>query len=113
MTMADLGKGAGEPVPPLFLDQTEAQRAEKDFLRSLSLTQGLNDHLPPYLPVWIRHCMIMLVNFIDRLGNVTGDTQLYIGSINSVGRALNCTVGGRGYDSLDQINTPGLIITEK
>ena len=57
--------------------------------------------------------MIMLVNFIDRLGNVTGDTQLYIGSINSVGRALNCTVEGRGYDSRDQINTPGLKITEK
>ena len=57
--------------------------------------------------------MIILVNFIDRLGNVTEDTQLYIGSINSVGRGLNCTVGGRGYDSRDRINTPGLKITEK
>ena len=45
MTMTDPGKGAGEPVPPLFLDQTEAQRAEKDFLRPLSLISG--SELPP------------------------------------------------------------------
>ena len=39
--MADPGEGAGEPVPSLFLDQTEAQRAEKDFFKTA----------PPYLRV--------------------------------------------------------------
>ena len=34
MTMADPGEGPGEPAPPLFLDQTEAQRAEKDFFKT-------------------------------------------------------------------------------
>ena len=47
MTMADPGKGAGEPVPPLFLDQTEAQRAEKDFLRPLSLISWSEWPPPP------------------------------------------------------------------
>ena len=47
MTMADPGKGAEEPVPPLFLDQTEAQRAEKDFLRPLSLISGSEWPPPP------------------------------------------------------------------
>ena len=47
MTMADPGKGAGEPVPPLFLDQTEAQRAEKGFLRPLSLISGSEWPPPP------------------------------------------------------------------
>ena len=28
-TVAELGEGLGYPGPPLFLDQTEAQRAEK------------------------------------------------------------------------------------
>ena len=32
--MADPGEGPGEPAPPLFLDQTEAQRAEKDFFKT-------------------------------------------------------------------------------
>ena len=45
--MADPGKGAEEPVPPLFLDQTEAQRAEKDFLRPLSLIPGSEWPPPP------------------------------------------------------------------
>ena len=27
------GRGQGGPTPPLFLDQTEARRAEKNFLR--------------------------------------------------------------------------------
>ena len=45
--------------PPLFLDQTEAQRAEKNFWGRPGppLSQGLNYHPPPpYLKVWIRHC---------------------------------------------------------
>ena len=74
--MADPGEGPGgggggaPPPPPLFLDQTEAQRAEKYFWRPgpspsskrewstsfpLALSQDLNDRAPTYLKVWIRH----------------------------------------------------------
>ena len=57
------GRGPGLPPPPhLFLDQTEARRAEKNFLRPPPPPS-----LPPYLRVWmtgpptylkvlIRHC---------------------------------------------------------
>ena len=43
-------------VPPLFLHQTEARRAEKFFWRLLPPQRPLP--LPPslYLKVWIRHC---------------------------------------------------------
>ena len=45
------GMQGGRIVPPLFLDQTEAQTARKNFL---------GDHcLPPtHLRVWIRHCIV-------------------------------------------------------
>ena len=59
--MADPGDGPGGPAPPpLFLDQTEAQRAEKIFLghRPAPLSQGLDDPPPPlYLKVWFRRCL--------------------------------------------------------
>ena len=32
---------------------------------------------------------------------------------SSVGRALDCSAGGRGFDSRGRINTQGLKITEK
>ena len=47
--MADPGEGPGGPGPPLFLDQNEARRAEKIFLRPPPLFQGLDDRLPPYI----------------------------------------------------------------
>ena len=54
-----IGPGA-RPAPPLFLDQTEAQRAKKEFFwrPGPPLSQGLNYPPPPpfYLKVWIRHC---------------------------------------------------------
>ena len=48
MSVADLGevpggRGGGDS-PPLLLDQTEAQRAEKNLF---------GDPLPPYLRVWM------------------------------------------------------------
>ena len=45
-SVADPGKGPGNlPLPPpLFLDQTEARRAEKKLFE---------DHPPPYLRVWM------------------------------------------------------------
>ena len=42
--MADPGKGPGGPGSPLFLDQTEARRAEKNFFW---------DRASPYLRVWM------------------------------------------------------------
>ena len=47
--MADPGEGPGGAEPPLFLDQTEARRAEKDFFRPpppLPLSEGLDQPLP-------------------------------------------------------------------
>ena len=44
------GRGLGAQVPPLFLDQTEARRAEKNFFGDLC-TPTLH-----YLKVWSRHC---------------------------------------------------------
>ena len=50
--------------PSLFLDQNEARRAEKIFLRPPPpLSQGLDDQPPPpppHLVVWIRHCFPFL-----------------------------------------------------
>ena len=57
MTVADLGE-AGPPLLFSFLDQTEARRAEKNFFGNRPpLSQGLDDRAPPYLKVWIGHCM--------------------------------------------------------
>ena len=47
--VADLGEGPGGPGLPLFLDQTEARRAEKKiFFKTapLPLSQGLDDRPP-------------------------------------------------------------------
>ena len=45
-SVADLGEGPGGPSLPLFLDQNEARRAEKNFF----LRPGPS---PPYLRVWM------------------------------------------------------------
>ena len=56
------GGARGGPGPPLFLDQTEARRAENFFWRPpplprLCLRVWMTvPPLPPYLKVWIRHC---------------------------------------------------------
>ena len=50
LTVADPGEGSGGP-PPLFLDQNEARRAEKFFLRRRPPLP------PPYLKVWSRYCL--------------------------------------------------------
>ena len=54
----------GGAPPPLFLDQTEAQRAAKMFLETFPppLSKGLDDRptsSPPNLKFWIRHCMVL------------------------------------------------------
>ena len=45
------GEGQALP-PPLFLDQTEARRAENKFWRPLPTPSPP----PPFLKAWIRHC---------------------------------------------------------
>ena len=62
--MADPREGCAPPSPPLFLDQTDAQRAEKFFfggggdraLPYLRVCMTTLPHPTPYLKVWIRHC---------------------------------------------------------
>ena len=51
-SVVDPGEGPGGPGPPLFFDQNEARRAEKNFLgdRPPPLSQGLDDR-PPRL-IW-------------------------------------------------------------
>ena len=64
VTVMDPGEGPrGTRPPPLFLDQTEGRRVERNFLETAPpppcLSQGV-DYRPlpplPYLKVWIRHC---------------------------------------------------------
>ena len=61
------GRGPGgpspHPPPPLFLDQTEAQRAEKKTFGDLSpSSQG-----PRYLKVWIRFYYVSFLLFTPRI----------------------------------------------
>ena len=47
MAVADLGEVPGGIGPPLFLDQTEARKAEKNlFGDRFPLSQGLDDRAP-------------------------------------------------------------------
>ena len=63
--VADPGEGPGGPVPPLFLDQAEAKRAEKIFLET--------DQPPPpptaYLRVW------MIPTSLSRSGSATVEAK--------------------------------------
>ena len=54
------GRSPGGPGLPLFLDQTETRRAEKNFFGERPrLSKGLDDlDPPPYLKVWIWHCYL-------------------------------------------------------
>ena len=45
----------GRPGPPLFLDQTKNKWFGR--LTPPPLSKGLDDPHPPYLKVWIRHCI--------------------------------------------------------
>ena len=54
------GRGPGGLDPLLFLDQTEAQRAEKNFFGDPPLIKGSGWLRPPYLKVWMQHCQHFL-----------------------------------------------------
>ena len=61
------GGARGAQPPPLFLDQNEAQRAEKNFFEAgvPPLPQGLDDRPPPYLRVWIRQWDFLFPSVFD------------------------------------------------
>ena len=68
------GRDPGSPASRLFLDQTEARRAEKIFLRPgppLPYLRVWMTPLPPYLKVWIRHCGVGLVCYTAVFSVVT------------------------------------------
>ena len=61
------GGARGTRVPLLFLDQTEARRAEKSFLETSPPppSKGLGGPPPPpppppYLKVWLRYCIFVV-----------------------------------------------------
>ena len=64
--------------------------------RQVKKSSGTNSPLPFDVNV-----MLNLANRFDR------------GRISSVGRALDCRAGGRGFDSRGRTNTQGLKTTEK
>ena len=78
--MADPGKGSGGPAP-LFLNQTDARRADKFFGdRATPLSKGLVDRRPSpppslYLKVWIRHWTF---NMHDKTYAHKGDTVVIV-----------------------------------
>ena len=51
------GRGPGAQVPPLFLDQTEASRAETNFLKTAWPHFPPPPPLPAYLKVWLQHSL--------------------------------------------------------
>ena len=53
-----MGGARGARPPPLFLDQTGAQRAEKIFCRLFPpyFRVWMTGSPPPYLKIWIRQC---------------------------------------------------------
>ena len=81
-TVADPGKGpVGYSPSPLFLDQTEARRAEKTFLGDRPplphLSKGLDDRSPPPPPlikVWVRPCFTFKRYFalLQSCNSITG-----------------------------------------
>ena len=60
-----------------------------------------------------------LINFCLQFQGLTNNNDSFVpfpllhGRISSVGRALDCRAGGRGFDSRGRTNTQGLKITEK
>ena len=76
--------------PPLFLDQTEAQRAKKKW--------GGDRAFPPYFRVWIWHCVALVEEdkteagrAKKKLGGKPGPPPLFQG----LDLALCCFGGGR------------------
>ena len=84
--MAESGKGPGGPAPPLFLNHTDARRAEKKFFgdRATPLSKGLVDRHPSpppslYLKVRIRHWTFNMHEHVaDKTYAHKGDTVVIV-----------------------------------
>ena len=95
------GRGQGGPPPPVFLDQTGAQRAEKVFWETaLPLFQGLDDRIPPP-PLISRSGSVSAPPLISRSGSVSVLTPFYLFPL--------CTYLRLCYNQLDKIR--GLFCT--
>ena len=77
------GRARGARPHPSFLDQTEARRAKKNFLRSAPhLSQGLNDRpttLPPPPPIGMSVSatgLVLMRDFVDDCRVVFGSSLL-------------------------------------
>ena len=71
--------GSREGGPPLFVDQFEAQRAKKLVLEtapSPSLRVWIS--APPYLKLWIRHCIILLLHGLLKQKVLFSSTICYL-----------------------------------
>ena len=70
--VADSGEGPGGPGPPLFLDQNEARKAEKNFFFEAAPPAYLRVLITappaPYLKVWICHCSAPIHCAESRMG---------------------------------------------
>ena len=79
-------EGARAPLPPLFLIQTDARRAERKIFgdRATPLSKGLVDRRPSpppslYLKVWIRHWTFnMHEHVVDKTYAHKGDTVVIV-----------------------------------
>ena len=63
--------------------------------------------------ICVLNLYVILKFFIARTAIINFSAILIRGRISSVGRALDCRAGGRGFDSRGRTNTQGLKITEK
>ena len=70
--------GSREGGPSLFVDQTETLRA-KLFMETGTppLSKGLDEH-PPYLKLWVRHCVILLLNGLSKQKVLFSSTICYL-----------------------------------
>ena len=64
MEIGPLQLAVGDPLPPLFLDHTEAWRAEKKFLET---------ELPPYIRVWMTGPPVLSEGLDQPLGSLSSD----------------------------------------
>ena len=58
VAVADPGEGRGPSPHPYFLTKLRPEGPEKFFWKPPPLSKGLNDPSPPYLKVWIWHCIV-------------------------------------------------------
>ena len=86
LPVGDPEEGPGEPSPPLFLDQTEAQRVEKKFFETgpPPLSHGLDDRPPPLLPLSVGLDPPLVIFKVKTMLCSTWTTSFACGCCNSL-----------------------------